>query len=202
ALRGGSVKTNIGHLEGASGIAGLIKAVLCVAHRELPPSLNFATPHPDIPLEALGLRVQTERGPWPSPERALLAGVSSFGMGGVNCHVVLASASRPSDMDGPATATHPLPFLVSARTVSALPAQATRLREHLDAQRDRPLPNLGHALATTRSALEYRAAVVAGDRAALDAGLATLAAGGSAPGLVRGSVLDGGVAFLFTGQGS
>ncbi len=95
-LHVGSVKTNIGHLEGAAGIAGLIKTLLSIHHRTLPPSLNFATPNPAIALDDLGLAVRTHTGPWPRPDRPLLAGVSSFGMGGTNCHVVLG--------EGPGTA--------------------------------------------------------------------------------------------------
>ncbi|GAA3868577.1 type I polyketide synthase [Saccharothrix violaceirubra] len=89
-LHVGSVKTNIGHLEGAAGIVGLIKTALGIRHRELPPSLNFATPNPAIPLDELNLTVRTEHGAWPHPDRLLVAGVSSFGMGGANVHVVLA----------------------------------------------------------------------------------------------------------------
>jgi acyl transferase domain-containing protein len=88
----GSAKTNVGHLEGAAGMVGLLKTVLSIRHRELPPSLNFERPNPDIPLDALNLRVQGELGAWPRPDQPLLAGVSSFGMGGTNCHLVLAEA--------------------------------------------------------------------------------------------------------------
>ncbi|NSL43589.1 polyketide synthase, partial [Streptomyces sp. 8P21H-1] len=88
-LRVGSVKTNIGHLEGAAGIVGLLKTVLSIWHRELPPSLNFETPNPDIAFDELRLRVQQDLTPWPRPDRPLIAGTSSFGMGGTNCHVVL-----------------------------------------------------------------------------------------------------------------
>ena len=88
----GSAKTNVGHLEGAAGIVGLLKASLCLAHRELPPSLNFERPAADVPLEQLRLRVQRELGAWPDGERPLLAGVSSFGVGGTNCHVVVGEA--------------------------------------------------------------------------------------------------------------
>ncbi|MFE7133717.1 SDR family NAD(P)-dependent oxidoreductase, partial [Streptomyces sp. NPDC057638] len=89
-LRVGSVKTNIGHLEGAAGIAGLIKTLLSIAHRQLPASLNYETPNPAIPLAELGLAVQTELSGWPRPDAPLVAGVSSFGMGGTNAHVVVA----------------------------------------------------------------------------------------------------------------
>ncbi|MBO4272255.1 hypothetical protein GSF24_16735, partial [Microbispora triticiradicis] len=98
----GSVKTNIGHLEGAAGIAGLLKAVLGIHHREVPPSLNYETPNPAIDLDALNLRVVTEPSPWPRPDLPLVAGVSSFGVGGVNCHVVL--AEPPPEHTPPAVA--------------------------------------------------------------------------------------------------
>jgi acyl transferase domain-containing protein len=95
----GSVKTNVGHLEGAAGIAGLIKAILCIKHREIPPSLNFETSSPQMPLDTWHLRVQRALSPWPDLNRPLLAGVSSFGMGGTNCHVVLSEllVSRKGD---------------------------------------------------------------------------------------------------------
>ncbi|WP_250291553.1 beta-ketoacyl [acyl carrier protein] synthase domain-containing protein, partial [Frankia sp. CiP1_Cm_nod1] len=94
----GSVKTNIGHLEGAGGIVGLVKTVLAITHRVLPPSLNFATPNPRIPFEELRLRVVTALRPWPHDDRPLLAGVSSWGVGGTNCHVVVGEAptTRPT----------------------------------------------------------------------------------------------------------
>ncbi|GAA2622027.1 SDR family NAD(P)-dependent oxidoreductase [Streptomyces axinellae] len=86
----GSVKTNIGHLEGAAGIAGLLKTVLAIQHGQLPPSLNHQKPNPRIPLGELRMRVQTELREWANPPHERLAGVSSFGMGGTNCHLVLA----------------------------------------------------------------------------------------------------------------
>jgi polyketide synthase 12 len=92
----GSVKTNIGHLEGAAGIAGLIKTALSLRHGELVPSLNFRTPNPGIPLDVLGLRVQTETEHWPAAA-VRRAGVSSFGMGGTNAHVVVEQAPYAAD---------------------------------------------------------------------------------------------------------
>ncbi|MFJ6248309.1 MULTISPECIES: SDR family NAD(P)-dependent oxidoreductase [unclassified Streptomyces] len=111
-LEVGSVKTNIGHLEGAAGIAGLLKTVLGVARRELPATLHHAEPHPDIDLDGLRLAVRTEPGAWPRAGERLLAGVSSFGMGGTNCHVVVAEPPAPADgtaapTDAPAAAGTP-----------------------------------------------------------------------------------------------
>jgi acyl transferase domain-containing protein/acyl carrier protein len=91
-LRIGSVKTNLGHTEAAAGIAGLIKVALAMKHHQLPPSLHFEQPSPHIPFARLGLAVQAELGAWPRTEKVPVAGVSSFGFGGTNCHVVLGAA--------------------------------------------------------------------------------------------------------------
>ncbi|NUS14430.1 MAG: polyketide synthase, partial [Streptomyces sp.] len=104
ALRVGSVKTNIGHLEGAAGIVGLLKTVLSISHRKLPPSLNFETPNPRIPLAELRLDVQRALTDWPDAGRALTAGVSSFGMGGTNCHVVVGEPDAADGGGAPAAA--------------------------------------------------------------------------------------------------
>ncbi|WP_204367456.1 type I polyketide synthase, partial [Nocardiopsis valliformis] len=122
----GSVKTNIGHLGGAAGIAGLVKVLLSLHHRELPPSLNFETPNPGIPLDDLNLNVRTDSGPWPYVDRPLVAGVSSFGMGGTNCHVVLEEAPYcqvPPKADQPDESA--VAWVVSGHTHNALRAQAT-----------------------------------------------------------------------------
>ncbi|HXA53835.1 MAG TPA: type I polyketide synthase, partial [Solirubrobacteraceae bacterium] len=87
----GSAKTNIGHLEGAAGVVGLVKAALGIAHGELPPSLNFESPAPEVPLERLRLRVQRELGSWPVAGAPRVAGINSFGLGGTNCHVVVSA---------------------------------------------------------------------------------------------------------------
>ncbi|WP_409467021.1 SDR family NAD(P)-dependent oxidoreductase [Amycolatopsis sp. GA6-003] len=184
----GSVKTNIGHLEGAAGIAGLLKAVLCVAHQSVPPSRNFETPHPAIPFAETRMRMVTSAEPLPESARV---GVSSFGMGGTNCHLVLsgwAASTARTDSDLPVL----LPL--SARDETALGELAARLREVAAAPAD-----LGYSLATTRAALERRAVVVAADAAEVDSGLAALASGA---GTIQGTPVPGEVAFLFTGQGS
>ncbi|MFE0421336.1 polyketide synthase, partial [Streptomyces sp. NPDC058953] len=93
----GSAKTNVGHLEGAAGLVGLLKVLLSLRHRELPPSLNYASPNPLIAMDELGLAVQRTLTPWPRPDRPLVAGVSSFGMGGTNCHVVVEEAPAAAE---------------------------------------------------------------------------------------------------------
>ncbi|MCK9900254.1 SDR family NAD(P)-dependent oxidoreductase [Frankia sp. Cpl3] len=96
----GSAKTNVGHLEGAAGIVGLLKVALSLWHGEIPPSLNFARPHPRIAFDELNLRVQTELTAWPGPAGTRVAGVSSVGMGGTNCHLVVSAAPPAVAADG------------------------------------------------------------------------------------------------------
>ncbi|MGK3106591.1 type I polyketide synthase [Streptomyces sp. WAC05858] len=198
-LRVGSAKTNVGHLEGAAGITGLIKTLLSLTHRELFPSLNYETPNPAIPLDTLGLTVQTALAPWaPEADTPRLAGVSSFGMGGTNVHMVLEqapaedpAAERPMDLDV-------VPWVLSARGEVALRAQARRLRSYVAARPELDPVDVGYSLALSRSAFGHRATLVGRDRDELLRGLDELATG-VAPVTVAGR---GGTAFLFTGQGA
>ncbi|MBB5137520.1 polyketide synthase 12 [Thermocatellispora tengchongensis] len=201
-LRVGSVKTNLGHLEGAAGVAGLLKVILSIRNRELPPSLNFRTPPPDIPLGELNLRVQTALTPWPDPAAPLVAGVSSIGMGGTNCHLVLAEAP-PAPAPAEAPAARRL-FPLSARTEDALRAQAAALSRALDAEtggeRD---ADIAYSLATGRTAFGHRAVVTARDRDGLRRALDALAEGRGDTGLVTGHAAGRPpLAMMFTGQGA
>ncbi|WP_078956042.1 type I polyketide synthase [Streptomyces sp. NRRL B-1140] len=195
-LRVGSVKTNVGHLEGGAGVVGFIKTALALRHRALPASLNFTRANPAIPLDEWKLRVQTELSDWPAPDRRLLAGVSSFGMGGTNCHVVLAEAPAAEEppAERPATADGALvPWVLSARSPGALREQAGRLTE---AAAGRAPADVAHALLTTRSEFEYRAVSLGRDTGELLAGLAAVAEDGATPATPRNAV------FVFPGQGS
>ncbi|MFE4373235.1 SDR family NAD(P)-dependent oxidoreductase, partial [Streptomyces sp. NPDC056835] len=207
-LRVGSVKTNVGHLEAAAGIVGLLKAALSLRHRQLPPSLHFNAPNPAIPLAELNLRVQTELDDWPAPAAPLVAGVSSFGVGGTNCHVVLAEAPYTGRPDAPYTgqpdapvnrtaAGRPVPWVLSARTGRALNAQATRLLTHLKQRPDTHAADIARSLAVGRSTFEHRAVVIGTDTDALTASLARLN-----DEAVNGVATTGGTAFLFSGVGS
>ncbi|WP_131761391.1 type I polyketide synthase [Actinomadura fibrosa] len=209
----GSVKTNIGHLEGAGGIAGLIKTALSLRHGELPPSLNFSTPNPRIPLAELGLAVQDRLTGWPHPDRPLLAGVSSFGMGGTNCHLVLGRAPEPvadgARADGTAAdgaradgTAADLPWPLSAASPAALAAQAGRLRRHLAEHPGADLADVGYSLGTTRTAFAHRAVVFGADDAERLGLLARLEQGADGAGLLRGRATGGGPALLFSGVGS
>ncbi|MFD7339105.1 type I polyketide synthase, partial [Streptomyces violascens] len=203
AVRVGSVKTNIGHLEGAAGVVGLLKVLLSMRHRELPPSLNFETPNPDIPLEGLNLAVQRELTAWPRPDEPLIAGVSSFGMGGTNCHVVLGEWTADGAGEPKAEPRHgALPWVVSARSQAALRAQAEQLRGFLSSGTGQGPADIGWSLASSRTAFEHRAVVLGAGREELLAGLGAVADGAPAAGLVSGSVQPGRLAFLFTGQGA
>ncbi|MEV7857213.1 acyltransferase domain-containing protein, partial [Streptomyces sp. NPDC088183] len=207
----GSVKTNVGHLEAAAGVVGLVKTALCIQHRRLVPSLNFATPHPDIPLDEWNMRVLTDCETWTAPEGPLIAGVSSFGMGGTNCHVVVAEApvpaaggevapDRATGAEGPADG--PVPWVLSGRTAPALHAQAERLREFTASSGLLPT-DIAQSLATTRAGWEHRAVVIAADPAECDRALAAVAADTTDDALVQGTVRDPGrIVFVFPGQGS
>ncbi|MER5967532.1 SDR family NAD(P)-dependent oxidoreductase [Streptomyces sp. NPDC002057] len=219
----GSAKTNVGHLEGAAGMVGLLKALLSLTHREIPASLNFETPNPAIDLDALGLSVPRALTTWPHPDRPLVAGVSSFGMGGTNCHVVLTEAPAPSDApasDAPAAdaradagdaradadahagdAQTLLPWVVSGRDADALRAQAARLRAFAAASGARTA-DIGWSLLTTRTAFAARAVVLAPSEETFLTGLDSLVEGVPGTGVVTGHVEDGRTGFLFTGQGA
>ncbi|NEW71388.1 type I polyketide synthase, partial [Streptomyces rhizosphaericus] len=196
----GSAKTNVGHLEGAAGVVGFIKTALGLKHGELFPSLNFRTPNPDIPLDRLKLRVQTTSEAWladaAGTREALTAGVSSFGVGGTNCHVVLSGAPELAvarDVAGAERKDAParIPWVVSGRSEAALRAQAGRLASYVEERAELSAGDVGFSLATTRSAFEHRAVVLGPDRGALAEGLGAVVEGGAAPGLVRGVVVGG-----------
>ncbi|MFI2184757.1 type I polyketide synthase, partial [Streptomyces sioyaensis] len=204
----GSVKTNIGHLESAAGIAGFLKVALAIRRRELPASLNFREPNPQIPLDELNLRVQTRTTPWPQADRPLIAGVSSFGMGGTNCHVVVGEAPAPERSAAPEAgsgleSSGPVAWVLSARSGAALAAQAGRLAEFVTARPEVAVKDLAFSLAVTRTtAFSHRLAVVGEDREQLLEGLSAPAAGQAVAGVVTGTAGDGRVAVVFSGQGS
>ncbi|MGW5379180.1 type I polyketide synthase [Nocardia sp. NPDC003999] len=201
----GSVKTNIGHLEGAAGIAGLIKTALCLRHGQLAPSLNFRNPNPRIPLDELGLRVQTSTQPWTGDARRR-AGVSSFGMGGTNAHVILEEAPATAAVEVTGE-TRPAVWLLSARNREALREQAVRLREWLAEHPRAGSAEVAYSLAHTRTPMEWRAAVVGSGADRMRAGLAALADPApdlvaADPTVVSGRAAARRVVFVFPGQGS
>ncbi|HEU4407577.1 MAG TPA: SDR family NAD(P)-dependent oxidoreductase [Polyangiaceae bacterium] len=157
----GSVKTNLGHLDAAAGVAGLIKAVLALRHRQLPPSLHFRRPNPQIDFASSPFYVNTSLRDWRPPAGApRRAGVSSFGLGGTNAHAVLEEAPPPAPTD-PGRPLHLL--LLSAQTVSALEASCRNLAEHLKKNPSLPLADVAHTLQVGRRELPHRRFAVCRD---------------------------------------
>ncbi|KCG65873.1 polyketide synthase Pks6 [Mycobacterium tuberculosis KT-0075] len=206
----GSIKPNIGHLEGAAGIAGLIKAVLMVERGSLLPSGGFTEPNPAIPFTELGLRVVDELQEWPVVAgRPRRAGVSSFGFGGTNAHVIVEEAgsvgadtvSGRADVGGSGGGV--VAWVISGKTASALAAQAGRLGRYVRARPALDVVDVGYSLVSTRSVLDHRAVVVGQTRDELLAGLAGVVAGRPEAGVVCGVGKPAGkTAFVFAGQGS
>jgi acyl transferase domain-containing protein/NADPH:quinone reductase-like Zn-dependent oxidoreductase/SAM-dependent methyltransferase/acyl carrier protein len=162
----GSVKTNLGHLETAAGIAGLLKAMLALQHGKIPPSLHFNTPNPHIDFEKLNLRVPTCVEPFPKTGGERLAGVNSFGFGGANAHVVLAEPPPPHANHGEVWGEHAWPLVLSARSEDALRGYAMKLAawltECLKLNGDSPvLPDLTYMLGARRNHHAYRLTLVA-----------------------------------------
>ncbi len=200
----GAVKTNLGHLEAAAGIAGLIKVVLALQKPVIPRQLHFVRPNPHIPWERLPLRVAAEPVPWPAGPR--IAGVSAFSFAGTNAHVVLAEAPIPSQ--APITPAAPAErgehvWTLSGRAAAALPALAGRQLAWLAEHPTADLADVAYTLGVGRHPLEERAALVAGSAAEARELLGQLRVGEGAPGLFRGQVRGRPkVAWLFPGQGS
>ncbi|MET8689244.1 type I polyketide synthase [Streptomyces sp. NPDC004732] len=219
----GSVKSNIGHTQAAAGVAGVMKMVLALRAGELPGTLHADEPNPHVDWSAGGVRLLTGHTVWPATHEPRRAGVSSFGISGTNAHVILEQAAGSEEReaaaapdDGPPDTAVTVPLLLSAHTPEALRAQAGQLRTCLgDSEGRRSLNGYGegpethsladvvHALATRRTALDHRAAVLGRDGTASDAALRALADGTSVGHVPTGHAGNPGrTAFLFPGQGS
>ncbi|WP_369211093.1 type I polyketide synthase [Streptomyces flavofungini] len=197
----GSVKSNLGHLDAAAGVTGLIKAALSLKHEAIPPTLHWERPNPGLKLESGPFYVNTALRAWPREDEPRRAGVSSFGIGGTNVHVVLEEApaeepAQPHEGADDAARTRLLPL--SAKSASALAEAAGRLADRLESAADLPLDAVAHTLARRRAQFDHRAAVVArsGDEAV--SALRRLAQGPPP----AAAADDAPVAFLFPGQGS
>jgi pimaricinolide synthase PimS1 len=224
ALRVGSIKTNLGHLESAAGIAGLLKASLALHHGQLPANLHFAAPNPEIAFEALKLAIVSEHEVWPDAHERF-AGVSGFGYGGTNAHLALRQAPRPNTESGGArvgieveapgfareqnrehsdgAGTSALPLLVSGRDEVALRAQAGRWARWLEVHPDAGFPSVLRTAALHRTHFDARAALaVSSQREAIEA-LRALADARPHAALTLGRARTrGGAVFVFPGQGS
>ncbi|MGW8066922.1 type I polyketide synthase, partial [Streptomyces ziwulingensis] len=190
----GSVKSNIGHSQAAAGVAGVIKTVLALRHGVLPKSLHIERPSTHVDWEAGNVRLLTEATPWPETGRPRRAGVSSFGISGTNAHLVIEQAPEAEEATGdeadepgatPAVAPTVVPWTVSAKTRDSLDAQIARLTDVTGAT----ALDIGHSLATGRSAFEHRAVLLAGGE-------------GEPVEVARGRAVERTLAVLFSGQGS
>jgi acyl transferase domain-containing protein/glutamate-1-semialdehyde aminotransferase len=194
----GSVKGNVGHLDAAAGVTGLIKTALALHHKTLPPSLHFVAPNPKLELESSPFHVVSSVRPWQSPEGSpRRAGVSSFGVGGTNAHLVLEEAPEvsPETLDD----TEQL-LLLSARSAPALEAATERLRAYLETHPATPLADVAFTLQSGRRRFSHRRAFVA---RGIDEAIARLGASAShATPAAPSTVESASVAFLFPGQGA
>ncbi|TDP92870.1 acyl transferase domain-containing protein [Labedaea rhizosphaerae] len=200
----GSIKSNLGHTQAAAGVAGIIKVVQALRHGMLPRTLHVDVPTPVVDWSAGSVSVLTQSRPWPETGRPRRAAVSAFGVSGTNAHVIIEQA--PAVVDEPAPAwsgaaswSGVMPWLVSGRSAAGLRGQAQRLASELPDASD---VDIAYSLATTRTPLDHRAVVLAADRSAGMAGLSALATGAEAGHVVTGVTGGGGLAFLFSGQGS
>ena len=219
----GSVKSNIGHTQAAAGVAGVIKMVAAMRHGIVPPTLHVDAPSSHVDWSAGAVELVTEALPWPGTGQPRRAAVSGFGFSGTNAHVILEQAPAEDEpgRDGGAEAGDSgagasdglvvagavpvVPWVVSARSAAGLRAQARRLAGFAAAGGEGlGLADVGWSLAVTRSVLAQRAVVCGTSRAELLAGLAAVAAGEPAAGVVTGAAEGGGgkVVFVFPGQGS
>ncbi|MGX7829586.1 SDR family NAD(P)-dependent oxidoreductase [Actinokineospora sp. 24-640] len=169
----GAAKANIGHLESAAGVAGVITAVLAMEHATIPPIAGLGRQNPHLRLDGGPFRLPRAAEPWPEGATPRRAAVSSFGYGGVNGHVVIEQGDAPAPG---APLAEPVAFPLSARTARALRRTASALREHV-ASAEVDLADVAHTLRRGRDAMAHRAVVVAGDRDALLAGLTAVAEG-------------------------
>jgi epothilone polyketide synthase E len=203
-LRIGSVKTNFGHLEGAAGMAGLIKAALCLRRGRIAPQLHLTRPNPRIPWAELAIRVANESTEWPRGDAPRVAGVSAFGISGTNAHVVLEEAPAIEDRVAPPARSAEL-VVLSARTPSALVSSAERLGEALAANPEWTLRDVAFGLLTRRAALERRWAFAVPTKTALVESLRLAASAGRDADAGEVSVRPPGrpkIVFVFPGQGS
>ncbi|MCK6591936.1 MAG: acyltransferase domain-containing protein, partial [Polyangiaceae bacterium] len=213
-LRVGTVKTNLGHLEMAAGIAGVLKVVLALRAGRIPRHLHADELTPHIDWERTPLEVTREETPWPAGDRPRFAGVSGFGFSGTNAHVILTEAPRNERREGdvpsvrtddaPERPAHVLP--ISARSDGARRRRVEQLRDHLAAHPGEALANIAHTLGARRAHFERRAAFVAsssdGLRASIEAWLRDESDPRAVTGPEGGTSTEPRVAMVFTGQGS
>ncbi len=194
----GSVKSNFGHLDAAAGIAGLIKLVLSLKHKTLPPSLHYKRPNPQVDFASSPFYVNDVCRDWQTAGSPRRAGISSFGIGGTNAHMVLEEAPELENFSGRDNASYNL-FPLAARSASALDAMTRALKSQVQAQPELGMADIAYTLQQGRKAFDFRRVVVASDTEELIAGLDEHLNKGSADQAIANKC---NVVFLFTGQGS
>lgn len=204
----GSIKSNIGHLEAAAGIAGLMKVVLMLKHLEIPPSLHFLQPNPHIPFAQLPLRVQQSLSRWPERMTPPLAGVSSFGFGGTNAHLIVGEApakERAHGVERETSLERPELLPISARTPEALRALAQAYQRFMrDEAAAVSLRDLCHTAALRRTHHEHRLTLVGNSHEDFAQRLGNFLEGARHPAISNGRVTNtrrAKLAFVFAGQG-
>ncbi|MFJ5265002.1 type I polyketide synthase [Streptomyces sp. NPDC088387] len=205
-LRLGSIKSNIGHAQAASGVAGVIKMVMALRHGTLPKTLHVDQPSTHVDWESGAVTLLTDAEPWPETGDSRRAAVSSFGVSGTNAHVILEQAP-PVVRPDTAAPVHPapsaVPWIVSARDAQQLRTVADSLKSHVERHPEPTPAEIGTTLATRRTVLEHRTVVVGADRPELLTGLHAVVAGEPHPTVVTGTPTGGDKAvFVFPGQGA
>ncbi|WP_374223841.1 type I polyketide synthase [Streptomyces sp. ISL-11] len=202
----GSLKSNLGHTQAAAGVGGIIKIVQALEHGLLPKTLHVDEPTPHVDWSTGDVELLTEPVAWPADGRTRRAGVSAFGVSGTNAHVIIEQApeTAPAEPAEPAPAAgRGIPWLLSGNTAQSLRRQADRLLLHMTEHPELGLPDVGLSLATSRAALEHRAAVVADDRDGFLDGLRKLVDDKPSPAVAAAvAAPDNKLALLFSGQGS
>jgi rifamycin polyketide synthase modules 4, 5 and 6 len=199
----GSLKSNIGHAQAAAGVAGVIKMVQALRHGVLPATLHVDAPTPEVDWSAGAVELLTEARDWPRNRHPRRAAVSAFGVSGTNAHLILEEAPAEAPVLDEPPSDGVVPLVVSARSPRSLALQASRLAAFVEGADEVPLASVARALVSGRAALMERTVVVAGSRGEATAGLAALARGESAAGVVTGrAAAPGKVVWVFPGQGS
>ncbi|HET8682512.1 MAG TPA: type I polyketide synthase, partial [Micromonosporaceae bacterium] len=201
----GSIKSNLGHTQAAAGVAGVIKMVLAMHHRQAPRTLHVDAPSSQVDWSAGAVELLAQAQPWPDTGRPRRAAVSSFGISGTNAHVILEQPPTPVP-EPEASVQLPvlpvLPLVLSAASRDALAAQAARLLTFVTERPASAIADTCFSLATTRAALPHRAVVVGADRDALVRGLIAVTKGKPARSVLTGTANAGRTGFVFAGQGA
>ncbi|MYW04930.1 type I polyketide synthase [Streptomyces sp. SID3343] len=197
----GAVKSNIGHTQAAAGVAGVIKMILAIRHGSIPATLHVDAPTPHVDWTTGGIDLVTRPRPWPDVDRPRRAGVSSFGISGTNAHLIVEQPPTPPEEHTASTPSGPVPWILAAKTPTALREQARRLRLYVS-EADHPPAEIAHSLSARNPGFAHRAVVSGTSTTDLVAGLSAVEEATPAPHVVVGEVTSGALAFVFSGQGS